>query len=236
MVPLPNAQVREKQRIRDDGVLEVHSLFHTIQGEGPFAGLAAVFIRLTGCNLQCPLCDTDYTSNREELSPFQVLDTARRACPAFAKTDLAVLTGGEPFRQNIGPTVREFLLAGWKVQIETNGTLFLEDFPWYAENLTVVCSPKTPVIEPKIVKHVNAWKYVVEAGKVEAHDGLPAVALGGMKPARPPKEFRRSQIYLQPCDEQDEAKNKANLKAARDSALKWGYRCGVQLHKILGVP
>lgn len=236
MVPLPNTQPREKQRLREDGVLEVVQVFHTIQGEGPFAGLPAVFVRLAGCNLQCPLCDTDYTSNRQELSPFEVREAVRVAVPAFGRTDLVVLTGGEPFRQNIAPAVREFMLSGWRVQIETNGTLYVDDFPWASPLLTVVCSPKTPVIEPKMVPRINAWKYVVQAGKVESYDGLPSVALGGQKPARPPRDFPRDQIYLQPCDEQDEAKNKANLNTARDSALKWGYRVGVQLHKILGVP
>ena len=47
--------------------LEVVDLWQTIQGEGPFAGMRAIFIRLAGCNLQCPFCDTDYTSKRETL-------------------------------------------------------------------------------------------------------------------------------------------------------------------------
>ena len=65
---LPNSQPIEK-RSRDADVLEVHSIFYTLQGEGPFCGSPAIFIRLAGCNLQCPGCDTDYTSKREHLSP-----------------------------------------------------------------------------------------------------------------------------------------------------------------------
>ena len=64
-----NQQAPEKQQLRGDGLLAVHSIFYTIQGEGPFAGETAVFVRLAGCNLQCPLCDTDYTSDRRMVGP-----------------------------------------------------------------------------------------------------------------------------------------------------------------------
>ena len=53
-----NGQPIEKVQRTFDGTLEVHSIFKTIQGEGPFCGTPAVFIRLAGCNLQCPWCDT----------------------------------------------------------------------------------------------------------------------------------------------------------------------------------
>ena len=56
MFSLPNAQPAEKPDRREDGSLEVHSVFLTIQGEGPFAGRPAVFVRLAGCVLHCPQC------------------------------------------------------------------------------------------------------------------------------------------------------------------------------------
>lgn len=51
-----NTQPPEKRVDRIDGKVEVHSAFATIQGEGPFAGRPAIFLRLAGCNLQCPGC------------------------------------------------------------------------------------------------------------------------------------------------------------------------------------
>ena len=56
-----NSQAIEKSAHYTTRSYDVHSIFPTIQGEGPFVGQPAIFIRLAGCNLQCPACDTDYT-------------------------------------------------------------------------------------------------------------------------------------------------------------------------------
>ena len=69
-----NTQPVEKTWHDPLGVLKVHSIFNTIQGEGPLAGKPAVFVRLAGCNLQCVQCDTDYTSKEEKLSPPAIVE------------------------------------------------------------------------------------------------------------------------------------------------------------------
>ena len=60
-----NTQPAEKQVKSSGLILAINSIFYTIQGEGPFAGSPAVFVRLAGCNLQCPMCDTEYTSRQQ---------------------------------------------------------------------------------------------------------------------------------------------------------------------------
>lgn len=225
-----NQQPPEKHTYDENGVLDVHSIFLTIQGEGPFTGRRAIFIRLAGCNLQCPMCDTEYTSGRSRMSPAEVLRTLygilREKC-------LVVLTGGEPFRQNLRPLVATLLGAGYDIQIETNGTLY-QDLPYSA--ITVVCSPKAGSVNKKLLPHIAALKYVLQHNDVQL-DGLPSRALehpnSGML-FRPPAGFGGI-IYLQPADAQDQWKNSLNLGAAISSVLKHGYTLCLQTHKITGM-
>lgn len=227
-----NKQPIEKQHLRADGMLEVHSIFYTIQGEGPFNGAPAVFIRLAGCNLQCPLCDTDYTSKRALVSPLDILKLVQIHNQAAT---LVVITGGEPFRQNITPTTEALLDAGFRVQIESNGTLYLPGFPY--NQVATVVSPKAGTINKRLAEHkgaIYAMKYIIQAG-FRAPDGLPSTCLGhpaSPKVARPPATFR-GHLFLQPADEKDEVKNAANLSEAVESCLQHGYILGVQIHKLI---
>jgi len=67
-----NTQPIEKRAI-DTHLLDIVSIFPTIQGEGPYTGQRAVFVRLAGCNLMCPGCDTDYTTGRKHFDATQVV-------------------------------------------------------------------------------------------------------------------------------------------------------------------
>ena len=215
----------------DDGsLLYVHSIFSTIQGEGPFTGFPAIFIRLGGCNLQCPLCDTDYTSDIKLMTPHQILEEVQR----FRLYGLVVITGGEPLRQDIETLVNVLLKAGFKVQIETNGTLY-RPLPFYA--ITIVCSPKGTRIHPAMHDHISALKYVVHADAIDPDDGLPIYALGHTLKtmvARPPLGFL-GPVYVQPIDVQDVEENQRHLKAAIASVMRHGYRLCLQTHKIIGL-
>lgn len=213
-----------------DGAVIVHSIFPTIQGEGPFAGVPATFIRLAGCNLQCPLCDTDYTSTRIHMTPTEILAQVYKH-PA----NLVVITGGEPFRQELGALVRALCRSNFKVQIETNGTL-APSFP--LAYVTVVCSPKTGRINEKLLPHISAFKYVLHADKVDPDDGLPLTALDHTahpRLARPPENFSRTQVYVQPVDVCNLKENERHLDATVATVLKHGYRLCLQIHKIIGV-
>lgn len=239
-----NKQAPERAFLHAQGALQIQEVFATIQGEGPFAGTPATFVRLAGCNLQCPGCDTDYTSKRQTLTATEVVQLvrqqSRRPAPHGPQKGLleplVVITGGEPFRQNLTPFVTILLGLGFRVQLETNGTFMLDGFPW--EKVTVVCSPKTGRINYDFSHRVNAFKYVVQAGYVDPTDGLPFATLGQLTQssvARPPVGSA-AEIYVQPLDEQDETKNKANLAAAVQSCLQFGYRLCIQTHKLANVP
>lgn len=228
-----NIQPVEKQDLNNPKLLDVHSIFSTIQGEGPFAGQRAIFVRLAGCNLACPLCDTDYTNGRKRMTIEEICESVAQ----FAKPDteyLVVITGGEPFRQDLSVLVDALSFYDYTIQIETNGTLYQPDLDYDA--ITIVCSPKAGKIHPKLLKHIAAYKYVLHADQV-AGDGLPIVALDHTaKPhvARPHGNFDGT-IYLQPVDVKDESENRRHLEAVKKSVIEHGYTLGLQLHKLINV-
>lgn len=238
-----NIQPAEKASNFTGVNLNVHSIFLTIQGEGPFTGQPAIFIRLAGCNLTCPQCDTDYTSSRYQTGIEFVLQSVDEI-NHYGKTKLVVITGGEPFRQNVYPLIRTLLDIGYTVQIETNGTLpiskNLENYCSIHADLInrcfIVCSPKTDKINKKLQPFICAYKYVLSHDNIYK-DGLPIKVLGHKvktKVARPPTEFA-GKIYVQPCDSKNESVNKLNLQACIDSALVHNYILQLQVHKLIGL-
>ncbi len=233
-----NTQPILKQSLSHDGSLSVHSIFRTIQGEGPFAGSPAIFVRLHGCNLQCPLCDTDYTVN--PLTTISAFKLTTAVIKVLGEVTLVVITGGEPFRQNLTPFVKGLLGLGVRVQVETNGTLFLPrgnggdpGFPY--GKVTIVCSPKTGKVNKYLAPHIDAYKYVLSAGSVDRIDGLPLRALEHSAHNKVAKPHGGVPVYVQPADEGDEEINKRNLEAAIDSCMVFGYTLCIQIHKIIGM-
>ena len=227
-----NQQPIAKQNLHERGLLDLHHMFSTIQGEGPFAGVPAVFVRLFGCNLQCPMCDTDYTSNRSQVMPHFILDAVKEMS---SPSKLVVFSGGEPMRQNIAPAVRLLLEHGYRVQIETNGTLFVPDLPY--DQITVVCSPKAGKINAELAPQITALKYVLHAKSIDPEDGLPLKALAhpaAPRVARPPVGFK-GPVYVQPIDVNNPIENNRHLDAAIRSCLKFGYTLCLQTHKIINL-
>jgi 7-carboxy-7-deazaguanine synthase len=104
--------------------MKVNELFYSIQGESSFVGWPCAFIRLTGCNLRCTYCDTEYAfSEGREMSVQEILE----ACAAFPAR-LALVTGGEPMLQkDIHSLFRALLDAGYTVCLETGGQVSLRD-------------------------------------------------------------------------------------------------------------
>lgn len=229
-----NQQIPTKSVAAQSGNdLQVHSIFYTIQGEGPYAGMPAVFLRLAGCNLQCPGCDTEYTEGARDMDVGDICEAIECAWPNMLRSPLVVITGGEPFRQNLTVLTRTFVAMGWRVQIETNGTMPPSD--GLPDSVTIVCSPKTGRINSYLRDRVDAWKYVTTDYDIAPSDGLPIIALGHSNRGGLARPTNEAPVYLQPMDEQDDKLNAANTKAVVESCMRHGHRLCLQMHKIVGV-
>lgn len=235
---MKNEQAPESSEQSSGEFLAVNDIFFTLQGEGPFAGQQAVFIRLAGCNLQCPACDTEYTYRITRDVDF-IVNKARelhRERKRRQPHPLVVISGGEPFRQPIRRLVKTLLDTGMTVQIETNGTLFRE-LHFKSPRLHVVCSPKTGNVNPALLPHITAFKYVLTEGEIAKTDGLPIRVLD--HPGR--MVFRKPQghpakVYVQPADNKDFELNSVNVHATVKSAMDFGYILCLQLHKLVHLP
>lgn len=231
-----NTQPIQKREFNKDGILQVHSIFRTIQGEGPFTGTPAVFIRLAGCNLQCPACDTDYTSETWPSSTDNLVTLIKKQAPS----GLVVITGGEPFRQNIEPLLYKLVSHGYYVQIESNGTLqpapvYYSRVAHHRSGVYLVCSPKAGKIQRDVRHNACCFKYVLSHDSMLEVDGLPARALDhpcAPFVARPPYGV---DVYLQPMDSGDPETNRKNLNAVIKSCMKHGYILQLQVHKLLNM-
>lgn len=205
---------------KGDGTnLLVQEVFPTLQGEGPNVGMPAVFVRLGGCNLTCSFCDTEFESFKKSS-----LDDLMEKVRKF-NHKLVVITGGEPLRQPIEKLCDVLIEEGYKVQVETNGTLFRN------LNLAVeiICSPKNTgagyfPIREDLLRRVNSFKFIISKNAKEYAE---VPELGQSK--------YDISVFLQPMDEYDEVKNKINMAYAVELCMKFGYRLSLQTHKILGI-
>jgi len=110
---------------------KINEIFYSIQGEGFFTGTPAVFVRLSGCNLNCDFCDTQHQQG-EAMSKEEILAKIIQ----YPSKHL-IFTGGEPALFVDFDFVQFFKDAGYFIQIETNGTCELpKNIDW------VTCSPK----------------------------------------------------------------------------------------------
>jgi 7-carboxy-7-deazaguanine synthase len=109
--------------------MQITEIFKSIQGESTYAGLPCVFVRLTGCNLRCSWCDSEYTfSGGHRMSLEEVIDEVEHLGPSGG---LVEITGGEPMLQEreVVPLMQQLLDAGYTVLLETSGERPLERVP-----------------------------------------------------------------------------------------------------------
>lgn len=106
--------------------MQITEIFKSIQGESTFAGLPCIFIRLTGCNLRCTWCDTEYSFyGGTRMS----LDEIMERVQGFGGK-LVEITGGEPLLQReVYPLMDRLLGEGYRVMLETSGERPIRNVP-----------------------------------------------------------------------------------------------------------
>jgi 7-carboxy-7-deazaguanine synthase len=109
--------------------MQITEIYKSLQGESTYAGLPCVFVRLTGCNLRCSWCDTEYSFyGGKRMTPEQVFEEVERVASAGG---LVEITGGEPLLQEreLVPLMQRLVESGYKVLVETSGERPLERVP-----------------------------------------------------------------------------------------------------------
>ena len=190
----------------------VNEIFYSLQGEGRWAGRAAVFIRFSGCNLKCPFCDTDFKDYKE-----MTLGDIIEAVKPWKHCGFVVLTGGEPTLQVDERLVVVLHREGFYVAIETNG---IKKAPFSVDWITV--SPKNGYCENArslAMQHVNEVKIVFD-GEHEISDyDLPV-----------------EERYLQPCDTGDKKRNEKIIQQCIEFIKEHPeWRLSLQIQKIIHV-
>lgn len=218
----------------------INEIFQTIQGEGVFTGLPAIFVRLQGCPVGCPWCDTRHTwvvDPAREVGIQAVLDCSNESdgwskmsteqiLASFQQLGYqarhVVITGGEPCLYDLQDLSAALIEAGYQVQIETSGTSEIQTH----EQTWVTVSPKInmkgglPVLVSAL-ERANEIKHPVATERhVEELDALLATA-----------SLRENVVIaLQPISQKPRA---TQLAMATCIARNW--RLSIQTHKYLDI-
>ena|SRR5215471_9271790 len=193
--------------------LRVNEIFYSIQGEGARAGEPSIFVRLTGCDLACGFCDTEFESGAEmrldELRSY-IIEKKQWPCRWI------VWTGGEPMLQLTEKVISYFHSFGFNQAIESNG------------NHRIPRSLDWIVVSPKVAEHVLARNFPngVDELRYVRHAGHTTV---------PAPKILAKHYFLSPIFD-GYTPNAANVKHCMELILanpKW--KLSLQLHKLIGV-
>ncbi|MEA5467009.1 7-carboxy-7-deazaguanine synthase QueE [Leptothoe sp. PORK10 BA2] len=139
--------------------LPIVETFHSVQGEGLWTGVSAFFIRLAGCDVGCPWCDTKISWSTKPHGEVAITDLVQQA--QAAQPFMVVITGGEPLMHDLTPLTQALKQAGLRLHLETSGAHpFSGEFDW------VSLSPKRfKPPQPEIYTQADELKVVIAHGE-----------------------------------------------------------------------
>lgn len=218
----------------------INEIFQTLQGEGVFTGVPAVFIRLQGCPVGCSWCDTKQTWEKEQDKQTTLGDIALKTLDsdswAMADSDALiqlmktkgftakhiVITGGEPCIYDLTPLTASLEQSGYQCQIETSGTYPIQ----CSEQTWVTVSPKVGMkgglkVLAQAVNRANEVKHPVARGKdIEALEAILALRTSVNSPI----------VALQPISQKTAA-----TKLCIETCIQRNWRLSIQTHKYLNI-
>ncbi|GFD87919.1 7-carboxy-7-deazaguanine synthase [Tenacibaculum sp. KUL152] len=220
--------------------LNINEMFETIQGEGAYTGIPSIFVRLQGCPVGCPWCDTKHTWEIKadlSVSPEDVIAKSSESETYFVSNEASlmtlfeqqgyvakhvVITGGEPCMYDLRPLTSILHQNGYTTQIETSGTF------------EVLCDERTYVtVSPKInmkggfdvltsaLERANEIKHPIAMQKhIDELDALLTKV----------SSLEGKQVCLQPISQQKRA-----TELAVSTCIARNWRLSLQTHKYIGI-
>lgn len=219
----------------------INEMFQTLQGEGYFTGIPAIFVRLQGCPVGCSWCDTQHTwekkSDREVSMPCILMKTTASDAWSHASAQQLldvirqqgytarhiVITGGEPCIYDVLPLTTLLENNGYRCQIETSGTHEIRCSP----NTWVTLSPKVAmrggftVLESALIRADEIKHPVGRERDIAALDNLLAILQHDKK---------HRIIALQPISQKEEA-----TRLCIETCIARNWRFSMQTHKYLNI-
>ncbi len=140
-------------------MLKLNEIFYSVQGESSSAGLPTVFVRLTGCNLRCTYCDTEYAfyEGKEFSVEEAVAKIKEYGC------NLVEITGGEPLlQQEVFPLMKNLCDNGFDVMLETSGSLSIENVDKRVKIVMDLKCPSSGMEKKNLYQNIDFLKSIDE--------------------------------------------------------------------------
>jgi 7-carboxy-7-deazaguanine synthase len=199
-------------------MLKINDVFWSAQGEGVGSGVSSIFIRLAGCSLRCPYCDTRDAWSRGRGMPDAGIAAAVAGLKAVHPQARLVVSGGEPLEQDLKGLLAALKRRHYFVAVETNGLHFQDlPFDWWTVSPKDVAAYR---VHPRLWARASEIKLLV----------TPALDLGVLKRIR---ERCQAPIVLQPewHDRRRYRRAFAFFKNSSQSGIA-DVRLGLQLHRV----
>ncbi|HLD74887.1 MAG TPA: radical SAM protein [Bdellovibrionota bacterium] len=207
-------------------MLQITEIYYSIQGESSYQGKPCVFIRLTGCDLRCSWCDTEYAFHGgEKISIEKILEEIKRF-----NCKLVEITGGEPLLQrDVLKLAQTLINNNYTVLLETGGHRSIKNIP---QQVVTIMDIKCPGSGEETKNNLENIKYL------KPHDEIKFVITDK-------NDFLWAKSFIQ-----TKLKNKKNLihfspvyeKLKPEELSQWilssqlSVKMTTQLHKQLGLP